>query len=173
MGNILKNGIDFGGLGMGKIIKNGIEFSGTTVIVEKPATFFDDGQWLNTDKMSFNTVGGGISGKKLVFTHSAVTQDAIGIATQTKGMSGDYAVLVKIKNTSAQNVNLQYGESTPGYNVTQIVMQGQGRLQYYTDTIPPNTERKYFVKSNANGVFFGVYAYNDFSFEIEQIPFLN
>lgn len=176
MGNILKNGIDFGGVGMGKLIKNGVEFSGGTVIVEKPSMLFDDGQWYNTDKIALNTVGGEIVGKKLVFTHTDSTQDALGIATESVGIDKDYAIKVTIKNTGSINISLQYGYSSEGFDVDDIVMQGQGRGQWFADTLAPGTTKGYILKNAGtgtyNGIFFGLYNYGEFSFEIETIPFL-
>lgn len=130
---------------------------------------FDNGEWYQTDKMTMEVEKGSISDGKLEFEYIGSGTGICGISTETLNDTANNTIIVYGKNTSQVTLTFQYGQSTVGVNVNDIIGQGTGRLNFQTLSVPADGDFKLVVSAQNVGTFFGAYANGNFTFEISRV----
>ena len=121
--------------------------------------FYQYGTWLHPEDMTMTISDGAVdTDGSLLFSP---TTNIGGISTDTIIDEGSYRYVFFVENVSSTSLQVQYGASTPGYDVNSIIGTGTGRQTYAGATLGVGKRSVYAYDINHSGgnsgVFIGMY----------------
>ena len=121
--------------------------------------FYQYGTWLHPEDMTMTISDGAVdTDGSLLFSP---TTGIAGISTDDIIDEGSYRYVFFVENVSSTSLQVQYGASTPGYDVNSIIGTGTGRQTYAGATLGAGKRSVYAYDINHSGgnsgVFIGMY----------------
>lgn len=121
--------------------------------------FYQNGVWIHAEDMTMTISDGAVdTDGSLLFSP---TTGIGGISTDDIIDEGSYRYVFFVENVSSATLQVQYGASTPGYDVNDIIGRGVGRQTYAGATLGVGKRSVYAYDINHSGgnsgVFLGMY----------------
>lgn len=155
-----------------------IDHCGLTVMKETESTdeivLFDDGEFKNLDKATLDlTSDYQIEDGCIVF---GPTTTVSGFTFATNTVNNKYVAYVVGENIGSYDFTIQYGVSTIGYSVDQVVGSGTGRISYETQSttagVPFIASIKQDSANTAQGIFIGNHSGSGLEYKIRKVSLI-
>ena len=156
-----------------------IDHCGLTVMKETESSdeivLFENGEFKNLDKATLDlTSDYQISDGCIEFGPTSSSVSGFTFATNT--VNSKYIAYVVGENIGSYDFTIQYGISTIGYTVDQVISYGTGRVSYETTNVSSGSPFVISVSQGvseiAQGVFIGNHSGSDLEYKISKISLI-
>ena len=136
---------------------------------------FENGQFKNTDKVTLDlTSDYQISDGYIEFGPTSSSVSGFTFATNT--LTDKYLAYIVGENSGSYQFTMQYGVSTIGYTVDQVISSGTGRVSYETINISSGSPFVISVLQGTSditqGIFMGNHSGNGYEYKISKISLI-